>query len=244
MRNLALTIKYVGTAYSGWQAQLNAPSIQQTLRESVEKFIGGSVSINGCSRTDAGVHANTYCCNFRTDSSLKCATVVNALNAYLPDDIVAIACEEKPIDFHARFDCLGKQYIYKIHNSYISDPFQIDRCWEFRKHIDEKLLNEQAQHLVGTHDFASFCSAGSVVKSTVRTVKSFSVARNGDDVIMSVEADGFLYNMVRIMVGTLTDITMGRIAVDEIPQIILAKDRTKAGVTAPPQGLYLNKVYY
>ena len=146
--------------------------------------------------------------------------------------------------FHARYDSCGKEYIYIIHNSHIRDPFLLGRSWNFKKQIDVELLNEQAQAFVGTHDFKAFCASGSSVQSTVRTVKSFRVIRDGDNVIMSVRADGFLYNMVRIMVGTLTDITLGRIKPDTIPAILASCDRKNAGVTAPPQGLYLNRVYY
>lgn len=244
MRNILLTIKYLGTAYSGWQVQANAPSVQETLQNAIEKLFGVRESVVGCSRTDAGVHANMYCCNVRTSSALPCDVVVRGLNAHLPDDIAVLSCRDVDYDFHARYDCCGKEYIYIIHNSYIRDPFLLGRSWDFKKHIDAGFLNEQAQAFVGTHDFKAFCASGSSVQSTVRTVKSFRVTRDGENVIMSVRADGFLYNMVRIMVGTLTDITLGRIKHDTIPEIIASCERKNAGVTAPPQGLYLNRVYY
>lgn len=244
LRNLLLTIKYLGTSYCGWQVQSNAPSVQQTLQDSVEKLFCVRENIIGCSRTDAGVHANMYCCNIRTQSKLPCDVVVRGLNAYLPSDISVIDCREVEYDFHARYDCAGKEYVYLIRNSPIPDPFSFGRCWSFNKHIDAEFLNGQAQAYCGTHDFKAFCSAGSSVQSTVRTVKSFSVKRDGDMIKMSVEADGFLYNMVRIMVGTLTDISLGKIKPDTIGNIIDSLDRSQAGITAPPQGLYLNKVYY
>lgn len=244
MRNILLTIKYLGTAYSGWQVQANAPSVQQTLQDAIEKLFGVRESVVGCSRTDAGVHANMYCCNVRTSSALPCDVVVRGLNAHLPDDIAVLSCRDVDYDFHARYDCCGKEYIYIIHNSHIRDPFLLGRSLDFKKHIDADFLNKQAQSFVGTHDFKAFCASGSSVQSTVRTVKSFRVTRDGENVIMSVKADGFLYNMVRIMVGTLTDITLGRIKPDTIPEIIASCERKNAGVTAPPQGLYLNRVYY
>ena len=244
MRNLLLTIRYLGSAYSGWQVQQNAPSVQQTLQDSIEKLFCVRENVVGCSRTDSGVHANMYCCNIRTESSLPCDVVVRGLNAYLPDDICVVSCVEVGFDFHARYDCTGKEYIYLIRNSSVPDPFMYSRCWQFNKLIDEKLLDNYAQAFCGTHDFKAFCSAGSSVQSTVRTVSSFSVEREGDIIKMSVSADGFLYNMVRIMVGTLTDITLGKIKGESIPQIIESLDRSKAGITAPPQGLYLNRVYY
>lgn len=244
MRNLLLTIRYLGTAYSGWQVQNNAPSVQQTLQDAVEKLFCVRENVVGCSRTDAGVHANMYCCNIRTESNLPCDVVVRGLNAYLPDDIAAVDCKEVGYDFHARYDCKGKEYVYLIRNSSVPDPFMTGRSWQFNKLIDVEFLNLQAQQYCGTHDFKAFCSAGSSVQSTVRTVESFSVSRENDTVRMCVTADGFLYNMVRIMVGTLTDITLGRIKPDTISDIITSLDRSRAGITAPPQGLYLNKVFY
>lgn len=244
MRNLLLTIKYLGTAYCGWQVQHNAPSVQQTLQDAVERLFGVRENIVGCSRTDSGVHANMYCCNIRTASLLPCDVVVRGLNAHLPEDIAVIDCSEAGFDFHARYDCVGKEYKYIIHNSHIRDPFLNDRCWNFKKHIDADFLHEQAQAFCSTHDFSAFCSAGSSVQSTVRTVKAFSVERESENIIMKVSADGFLYNMVRIMVGTLTDITMGRIQPDTIVKIIASGKRENAGITAPPQGLYLNRVFY
>ena len=239
-----MTIRYVGTAYSGWQVQANAPSVQQTLQDAVEKLFGVRENVVGCSRTDSGVHANMYCCNIRTASLLPCDVVVRGLNAHLPDDVAVLSCEDVDFDFHARYDCSGKEYIYIIHNSQIRNPFLLNRCWDFKKKIDAAFLNEQAACFCGEHDFKAFCSAGSSVQSTVRNVEYFKVERNGDNVIMSVKANGFLYNMVRIMVGTLTDITLGRIEPDSIPAIISSLDRGKAGITAPPQGLYLNRVFY
>lgn len=244
MRNLLLTIRYLGTAYSGWQVQVNAPSVQQALQDAVEKLFCVRENIVGCSRTDAGVHANMYCCNIRTESSLPCDVVMRGLNAYLPCDISVIDCREVDYDFHARYDCIGKEYVYLIRNTSVPDPFLYGRCWYFNKKIDAEFLNKQAQAYCGTHDFKAFCSSGSSVQSTVRTVKRFSVERENDMIKMFVEADGFLYNMVRIMVGTLTDISLGKIKEDTIEDIINSLDRTRAGITAPPQGLYLNKVFY
>ncbi len=244
MRNLLLTLKYVGTAYSGWQVQANAPTVQQTLQDAVEKLFCVRENVVGCSRTDAGVHANMYCCNIRTESALPCDVVVRGLNAHLPDDISVTACREVGYDFHARYDCTGKEYVYIINNSNIPDPFLTDRCWQFNKPIDADFLNGQAQAFCGLHDFKAFCSAGSSVATTVRNVKSFRVERDGDIVRFYVTADGFLYNMVRIMVGTLADIVLGRIAPDSIDEIIASLDRNRAGITAPAQGLYLNKVFY
>ena len=158
--------------------------------------------------------------------------------SFLEDGRLTVALTGE-IDHHC-----AKEYIYVIHNSAIRDPFLVNRCWDFNKYIDAEFLNDQAKSFCGEHDFKAFCSAGSSVQSTVRNVDYFNVERNGENIIMSVKANGFLYNMVRIMVGTLTDITLGRIQPGTIPDIISSLDRTSAGITAPPQGLYLNRVFY
>jgi tRNA pseudouridine38-40 synthase len=244
LRNLLLTIKYLGTAYCGWQVQVNAPSVQQTLQDAVEKLFCVRENVVGCSRTDAGVHANMYCCNIRTESKLPTDIVVRGLNAYLPHDICVISCREVDNDFHARYDCVSKQYVYRVWNTNYKNPFLENRAWRYKNKLDEAFLNEQAQQFVGTYDFKAFCSSGSSVEDTVRTVKAFSVERNGDEVLFFVEADGFLYNMVRIMVGSLIEISENKIEKDKLLDIIKSGDRNLAGRTAPPQGLYLNKVNY
>ena len=244
MRNLLLTIRYCGANYSGWQVQANAPTVQQTFQDAVERLFQARENVTGCSRTDSGVHANMYCCNIRTASALPCGTVVKGLNAYLPEDIAVLACEEVNYDFHARYDCTGKEYRYIIRNHPVRDPFLIGRCWHFRPELDAELMHEQAQAFVGEHDFSAFCASGASTVNNVRTVSSFSVERRGDEILFHVTADGFLYNMVRIMVGTLADLSLGKIPPGTIPSILVSRDRERAGVTAPPQGLYLNKVFY
>ena len=244
MRNLLLTIRYCGTNYSGWQVQANAPSVQQTFQDAVERLFQARENVTGCSRTDSGVHANRYCCNIRTASALPCQTIVSGLNAYLPEDIAVLACEEVDYNFHARYDCTGKEYLYLLRNSAVRDPFLIDRCWLFKPKLDETLMHAQAQDFVGEHDFTAFCAAGASTVNNVRTVKSFTVERQRDEILFRVTADGFLYNMVRIMVGTLVDLSLGKIPLDSLPQILSSRDRGQAGVTAPPQGLYLNRVFY
>jgi len=239
-----VTIRYCGTRYSGWQVQPNAPTVQQTLQDAVEQLFQVRENIVGCSRTDSGVHANTYCCNIRTQSVLPCDTVVNGLNAYLPDDIAVLSCREVPYEFHARYDCIGKEYRYIIRNSRIPDPFSVNRCWQVKPKLHAELMHEQAQAFLGTHDFSAFCSAGASTVSNVRTVTAFSVERKEDEIFFHVSADGFLYNMVRIMVGTLTQISLGKIPPNTLTDIINSLNRECAGVTAPPQGLYLNRVFY
>lgn len=244
MRNLLLTISFDGTAYHGWQVQDNAVTVQQTLQDALEHICSKRDNIVGCSRTDAGVHANMYCCNVRTDSTIDCKKLVGALNAVLPKDIAALDCTEVDYDFHARYDCKSKEYIYKIWNSPNKNPFLYNYSLHYKYPLDAEFLDRQAKAFIGTHKFDSFCAAGSSVEDTERTVMNASVERKGDMVIFRVEANGFLYNMVRIMVGTLIDISRGRLPADSIEGIINAKNRSAAGYTAPAHGLYLHKIHY
>ncbi len=244
MRNLLLTISFDGTAYHGWQVQENAVTVQQTLQDALEKICSNRDNVVGCSRTDSGVHANMYCCNVRTESTVACDRLVTALNAVMPRDIAALDCREVDFDFHARYDCKSKEYIYKIWNSPNKNPFLYNHTLHYKYPLDAEFLSQQAKDFIGTHDFSAFCAAGSSVEDTVRTVMNASVEREGDMVIFRVEADGFLYNMVRIMTGTLLDIAKGKIPADSIPQIIDSGSRFAAGYTAPARGLYLNNINY
>lgn len=244
MRNLLLTLKYDGKNYHGWQVQDNAITVQQVLQDGIEKVLKKREPVIGCSRTDSGVHANFYCCGVVTENPIPCKNFVPALNANLPKDIVVLDCCEMPQDFHARYSCTSKQYVYQIYNAKVRDPFLHGYALHYKYFLDAQMLNEQAKDFVGTYDYAGFCGKKSDVEETVRTVKNATVERLGDMVTFTVEADGFLYNMVRIMVGTLLGISQGRIAQGSVKDIILSKERTRAGVTVPPCGLYLNKVFY
>lgn len=244
MRNLLLTISYDGSAYHGWQVQKNAVTVQQVFQRAIEKLLCTKTDIKGCSRTDSGVHANMYCVSFKTNSNIPCKNIISGLNTYLPKDIAVLDCIEAAPDFHARYSVRSKQYVYRVYNEQIRDPFLKDRAFHYRYRINEQLLDTEAQAFVGTHDFAGFCSARSDVEDTVRTVYAFSVERRGSEVLFKVEADGFLYNMVRIMVGTLLFVNEGKIKPGELADVINSKNRTLAGKTAPAHGLYLNKVNY
>lgn len=240
-----MTIKYDGSNYCGWQVQPNGVSVQATVQEALGKILGlPAPGISGCSRTDAGVHANMFCFHFDTESKIDNERIVLALNSYLPDDIAAVCCRDVNDDFHARYNSSGKTYVYKILNSRIRDPFKEKYYLQFIRHIDEELLNDACKAFLGTHDFKGFCSVGSSVTDTVRTVTECSVIRNGDDVIFKITANGFLYNMVRIIVGTLLDVTLGKINPLDLHDIIDSTDRSKAGATAPAHGLYLDTVHY
>lgn len=244
MRRLFLTIKYDGSAYHGWQVQNNAVTVQEVFQNAVQKVFGKRLDVKGCSRTDSAVHANMYCLSIDTDMKIENENVVLALNTYLPKDIAVVSCEETNTDFHPRYSCRSKEYLYKIYNGRIRDPFLEKYALHYRYPIDVEMLNREAQAFVGTHDFSGFCSIKSDVEDTVRTVKNISVTKDGDMVFIKVEADGFLYNMVRIMVGTLLFINEGKIKEGELADIINSKNRNSAGKTAQPHGLYLNKVNY
>ena len=244
MARKLLTIQYDGTDYSGWQVQENARSVQSVLESVLRTVITDLKGITGCSRTDAGVHANMYCLHFDTKSSIENERIVAALNSRLPEDISALDCKTVADDFHARYSCKAKTYIYKIRNSSIPNPFTNKYELLIAKKLDENLLDYAAKKFIGTYDFAGFCSAGSSVSTTVRTVTDASVKRDGDVLTFSITADGFLYNMVRIIVGTLISVGFGKIDADDITDIINSKDRNRAGATARPHGLSLYKVYY
>lgn len=244
MRNLLLTISFDGTCYHGWQVQKNAVTVQQTLQDAYERICGIRDNINGCSRTDSGVHANMYCCNIRTQSDIPCEKLIQALNAVLPDDIAVRECRQVPYDFHARYDCKSKEYIYQIWNSPVKNPFISKYSLSYKYPLDAAFLNEQARQFIRKADYKAFCASGSSVDDTVREVTSAQVEREGDLVIFRVSANGFLYNMVRIMAGTLIDISSGKIQPDTIGDIIESGDRLRAGFTAKPEGLFLNRVIY
>ena len=240
-----LTIKYDGSNYCGWQVQPNAVSVQGAVQKALIDLTGEpNLTVTGCSRTDSGVHANMFCLHFDSNTNIPNERIPFALNIKLPNDISAVDCKTVDDDFHARYSSKGKTYIYKIYNSKMPDPFRKKYYLQVDRHIDEVMLNKACKAFVGTHDFKGFCSAGSSVVDTVRTVTDCHVERSGNDVIISITANGFLYNMVRIIVGTLLDVNIGKIDADDLPNIINSCDRNRAGATARPHGLYLEKVHY
>lgn len=244
MVNQKLTVAYDGSAYHGWQIQDNADTVQGRFEKAVERVFREHIAVHGCSRTDTGVHANEFCLNFRSELDIKDDNLIMALNTYLPNDIAVLKCEKVPLDFHARFDCVSKQYIYRIKEGKIKDPFNYDKVLLYKYPLNVGEMKKASSLFIGKHDFSSFCASGSTASSNIRTVKFADVEKKGDEVVFTVEADGFLYNMVRIMTGTLLYVSQGKIKADDIADIIKSKDRTKAGITAPAHGLYLNKVNY
>lgn len=243
-RNICLTLSYDGSRFHGWQMQENAETVQGCLAAACERIFGHKVTLYGCSRTDASVHANIFCCNFKTEKETPCEKIKVGLNALIPDEIAVLSAKEVPSDFNSRFDCKGKEYVYKVWNSRVRNPFLIKKALHYPMPVDEKLLDKECKAFIGYHDFSSFCASGTEVRDKRRTIFDFSVKREGDLVLFTVRGDGFLYNMVRIMVGTLLDIGNGKIPAGTLSEIIESKDRVRAGITAKPDGLYLNNVFY
>lgn len=244
MRNLLLVLRYNGTNFHGWQIQPNGNTVQQELCNAFKNISGKDENIIGCSRTDAGVHANMFCCNVRTECNVPTEKIPDALNFYLPPEISVYDCKEVDYDFHARYDSRGKEYVYLIYNGRYRNPFYEDKAMFYPYELDAEMLDKEAKSFIGTHDFSAFCSVGSEVQDKTREIYDCSVVRNGEIVEIKINGNGFLYNMVRIIVGTLLDIQRGKIEKGTISQIIESRNRDKAGVTAEACGLYLNKVYY
>lgn len=250
---LLLKISFLGTNYNGYQVQPDKPTVQQKLNDAAKRIFGFDCDIVGCSRTDSGVHANEFfvCVSKKGENELECTvperSVPLAFNSLLPDDISVIEGKMVESDFHPRYGVKYKEYVYKIWNNPIKNPFWSDRAYHIgHPYSDDAVekMNEAAQHLCGKHDFCSYMAQGSKIVDTCREVKYASVTREGDMIIFKVAADGFLYNMVRIMCGTLLLVAQGKIEPSDIDEITEAKDRSRAGATVPACGLYLNKVEY
>ncbi len=250
---ILLRLSFLGTNYCGYQVQPNGVTVQQKLNEATKQLFGYDCDIVGCSRTDSGVHANEFCVTVTKkkesflQTSIPTENIPKALSFWLPDDISVLSAQTVSEDFHPRYDVKYKEYLYQIWNRPTKNPFLNDRSWHCPKAISAEGLENMkkaATMLVGTHDFASYMAADSKIKDTVRTVYSAEISEDNGLVTFRVSADGFLYNMVRIFVGTLLDVAYGRITPEDIQKITSACDRTKAGSTAPPQGLFLNRVVY
>ena len=243
-RNIALRLSYTGTAYHGWQVQKNAVSVAETLEKALSFVVNHPVKVTGAGRTDAGVHARTYVANFRTTSAIPLERLPLAVNTRLPDDIVVSKATLVPDDFNAIGSCLKKEYTYRIYNSRIRNAFYVNRAWFYPKRLDETIMQRAASHFVGTHDFAAVRSVGTETRTTVRTVHYFDISRSGDLIECKVCADGFLYNMVRAMVGTCVYAADGKFSPDAVPAILEGKNRTDAGPTVPAGGLYMTRLWY
>ena len=243
-RNIALRLSYTGSAYHGWQVQKNAVSVAETLEKALSSVVCHPVKVVGAGRTDAGVHARTYVANFHTTSGIPLERLPLAVNTRLPDDIVVSKATLVPNNFNAIGSCLKKEYTYQIYNSRIRDPFYVNRVWFYPKPLDEKIMAEAAAQFVGTHDFAAVRSVGTETRTTVRTVHYFEVERQGKLINCRVCANGFLYNMVRAIAGTLLFVGMGKISADDLPKLISEGKRCNLGKTMSPHGLTLESVEY
>lgn len=242
-RNL-LTIAYDGTAYHGWQVQPNGITVQEVVQTSLEKILGKKTDIAGCSRTDAGVHAKEFCLHFECDDNIPDDAFLRGLNSILPNDISVKACKRVPYDFHARYNAKGKTYAYTIYNGKLKDPFLSRYSWHIERALNVDLMNEFCRKIIGTHDFYPFSSSGRTVTDTVRTVSECYITQQDDLITLKITGNGFLYNMVRIIVGTAVGVSDGKIKLENIEKIFKTKNRELAGITAPPMGLCLEKVYY
>jgi len=244
MRRLALRMKYRGTHYHGWQRQERDITIQEMLEKALHITCEEDIPTVGCGRTDAGVHAWTYCVSFDSNTKIPLDRLPLALNARLPEDIVVFGAVEAEPDFNAISSCVKKEYTYQIRNSRIRDPFLAPFSYFYPKPLDLDRMTRGAEAFVGTHDFRAVRSVGTETRTTVRTVHYFKVEREGDLIRLRVCADGFLYNMARAMVGTLLYVAEGKIEPEEIPLLLENGDRRKTGPTVPPQGLALSRLWY
>ncbi len=247
MRKIKLNISYIGTAYCGWQVQPNAVSVQQKVQDAVEKTFGKRYPLTGCSRTDSGVHARSFICTVDLDddaNNIPCERIPLVMNRHLPADIAVREAAEAELDFHPRYSCIGKEYEYVFYDSPVRDPFSEGRVARILPRLDAEAMNDAAGCFVGKQDFRAFMASGSKIEDTVRTIYRCSVVRDGDLVRIRVAADGFLYNMVRIIAGTLAEVGHGRRTKAELRAAIDSKDRKNSGQTAPPEGLYLSEVFY
>lgn len=247
--NYFAKIKYLGTNFHGFQVQPRERTVQGELCSALKQALGVDVKVTGCSRTDAGVHANEFCVRIDAEgSTVPFDKLPVAVARFLPPDLSLYYATLAEDDFHPRYDVKYKEYLYRIYNSPMRDPFESGRSWHIQYDIfsEENIakMNDAAKAFIGKHDFSAFMASGSTVESTVRDVKYAEVRRVGDVIEFRVAADGFLYNMVRIMTGTLVAVAQGKISPDGIGDIIDSHDRRRAGMTAPAEGLYLNFVAY
>ncbi len=243
-RNIKIVIAYKGTQYAGWQIQKNAITVEATVKAAIKKVTGEETTVYGAGRTDAGVHALGQTANFFTGSSIPAERFAPALNANLPSDIRIVGSEQVSKTFHSRFCAKGKIYSYRIDTGEVYNPLFLDLAWHLRYSLNINKMIEASRCLIGKHDFKSFMASGSSVKDTIRTIKTIDIKKKDRFIILTFRGDGFLYHMVRIMVGTLSEIGMGMRDANEMSAILASCDRLKAGRTAPAKGLIMEKVIY
>ena len=243
-RNIRIVLAYDGTAYLGWQVQPQGPTIQSVLQQCLETITGERVLVKGSGRTDAGVHALGQVANFHTTSTMDPQAFARALNSVLPSAIAVIGADEVDAAFDAQFSAVNKLYRYRVFNSTVRSPFEQGRSWHINTILDVELMSESACILLGNNDYSSFRAHGCVARSPIRTISRCDIIRDHDVVLFEIEADGFLRHMVRTIVGTLVDVGRHRFSPSDFSTILAARDRTRAGRTAPPHGLYLVRVDY
>lgn len=244
-RHILLTLAFDGTNYHGFQVQKNAMTVCETLQNAMQKILGERPDVKGCSRTDAGVHASGFCLSFFTKNPIPLEKLPLALNDSLPADIRVLCAREVPETFHARYEAQSKEYRYRIRTGGIDSPFDARYTWRVNGELDITAMQRAADACLGEHDFRSFMSRGSgVTEDTVRRIDLFRVCRDKKLVTVTIRADGYLYNMVRILTGTLVEMGAGRMDAGAMPHILAAKDRLAAGPTAPAKGLCLTQVWY
>ena len=243
-RNIRLVLAYDGTPYLGWQVQPQGPTVQSVLQEGLKTVTSEHVAVKGSGRTDAGVHALGQVANFHTLSTLSPQSFVNALNSVLPQTIAVIAADEVDLTFDAQFSAVNKLYRYRVVNTQNRSPFELNRAWHINTQLDIESMSNAASILLGYKDFSSFRATGCAARDPVRTLRCCDVVREGDIITFQLEADGFLRHMVRNIVGTLVDVGRHRFSTDCFAAIFDARDRTRAGIAAPPHGLYLVRVDY
>ena len=244
MRRIHLIVEYDGTAYAGWQRQANAMTVQEKLERAILKLTGEELCVSGASRTDAGVHALGQSAHFDTESRIPADKFSFALNTMLPPDIRVTRSEEVPPEFHARFSTKGKRYRYLFHAAPHAGALTRNTHAHVIYPLDVERMQAEAQDLVGTHDFAAFAASGSVVKDTVRTIYRAEVTSEGSEIRLIVEGSGFLYNMVRIIAGTLIGVGSGKLEPGAFRRAVASGDRLDLGITAPAHGLTLMEVFY
>ena len=244
MKRIKLTIAYDGTNYCGWQIQPNGITVEEVINKTLQKLTGEPILVIGASRTDSGVHAMGNVAVFDTETSIPPERIAMALNQRLPEDIVIMKSEEVPLDFHPRYCDCSKTYEYHIINTRIPIPTKRLTNYFVSYNLNLEHMREAASYLVGEHDFVSFCNVRTDVENTVRTITALDIIENGNEITIRITGNGFLYNMVRIIVGTLIRVGRGFYTPEKVKEILEAKDRKAAGVTAPAHGLMLMEIEY
>jgi len=244
MQTLSMRIQYDGSGYHGWQRQSRMKSVQQTLEKVLSKVFNQTIEIDGSGRTDAGVHALGQCVSFKVNLTMPIENVKFVVNRRLPSDIYVECVTLRSDDFHARYCAIGKTYVYKIYTDQARNPFLDKYAFHFEHALDITAIKDAMRHFIGTYDFKTFMASGSNTENTVQTIYRFDLEVVANEIVFTITGDGFLYNMVRIIIGTLIHVGTGKIKVSDIPSIIESEDRNRAKYTAPAHGLYLKSVYY